>query len=162
MMHTGSSPHMRGKRFLPRTYAGSVRIIPAHAGQTHCRCLTATTGMDHPRTCGANIMVAVQWVINIGSSPHMRGKQEMEEVPTPTPRIIPAHAGQTSYSASSVARSSDHPRTCGANGRDPGRGRQRAGSSPHMRGKLDGFRAGRVDDRIIPAHAGQTRPALRR
>ncbi len=72
-------------------------------------------------------------------------------------RIIPAHAGQTDKDAHNHVRGADHPRACGANLAPHWTCGQQPGSSPRMRGKQvehDGV----VDvERIIPAHAGQTR-----
>ena len=50
----GSSPRMRGKRGLGKTYGGKKRIIPAHAGQTMAGAEILTSTKDHPRACGAN------------------------------------------------------------------------------------------------------------
>ena len=87
----------------------------------------------------------------------MRGKPRSSTRRSPTPRIIPAHAGQTSLFSVSSILTSDHPRACGANSRSKNLNPRRLGSSPRMRGKR---RVGRVQHpwpRIIPAHAGQTR-----
>ena len=50
----GSSPRVRGKRCACRLRDMSHRIIPARAGQTHCRPYSGLRGTDHPRACGAN------------------------------------------------------------------------------------------------------------
>ena len=86
----------------------------------------------------------------------MRGKLLSCHCVSSLLRIIPAHAGQTVRQNVSQSPSPDHPRACGANPRPPVRHRPAFGSSPRMRGKpVHGFRAG-GDERIIPAHAGQT------
>ena len=78
-----------------------------------------------------------------------------------SPRIIPAHAGQTKKAHGTCWTSSDHPRACGAN-RSGSREHFRGdGSSPRMRGKRGMIRQGGLYFRIIPAHAGQTSAALR-
>ena len=72
-------------------------------------------------------------------------------------RIIPAHAGQTESHCQTGRPCADHPRTCGANRNDMYLMMCQCGSSPHMRGKLCfGVRCFQCE-RIIPAHAGQTR-----
>ena len=86
----------------------------------------------------------------------MRGKPLRFLVFDPCGRIIPAHAGQTTIFSFNSARWSDHPRACGANAWSPVYGRQDAGSSPRMRGKLHQVQRATHADRIIPAHAGQT------
>ena len=72
----GSSPRMRGKRFVGRDAIKMHRIIPAHAGQTskpsRCRCRRP----DHPRACGANGAEGVAPHLRHGSSPRMRGKHD--------------------------------------------------------------------------------------
>ena len=50
----GSSPRMRGKRRHSTLFHESIRIIPAHAGQTHLPCRAYSLCPDHPRACGAN------------------------------------------------------------------------------------------------------------
>ena len=49
---SGSSPRMRGT--LGDCLAGFFRhgIIPAYAGNTHCRRTSSTKARDHPRVCG--------------------------------------------------------------------------------------------------------------
>ena len=51
---SGSSPRMRGKRWLDSGARRGLRIIPAHAGQTANRNGRVCTKTDHPRACGAN------------------------------------------------------------------------------------------------------------
>ena len=50
----GSSPRMRGKLADCGCFVGSVRIIPAHAGQTTAIEVAPNSATDHPRACGAN------------------------------------------------------------------------------------------------------------
>ena len=74
-------------------------------------------------------------------------------------RIIPAHAGQTRRCVVTQDFSADHPRACGANSVGVGVAPVELGSSPRMRGKLPVIHRDETNDRIIPAHAGQT-PSL--
>ena len=152
----GSSPHMRGKRAQRHRWRFQVRIIPAHAGQTGERRRDRLHQTDHPRTCGANDVLCFPHPDLRGSSPHMRGKRANEAAGEDVPRIIPAHAGQTSVRPSSRFRVADHPRTCGANTACACVLSNAAGSSPHMRGKPVGAPLADATGRIIPAHAGQT------
>ncbi|RYQ24032.1 hypothetical protein PG2029B_1428 [Bifidobacterium pseudolongum subsp. globosum] len=153
----GSSPHMRGKRFLPSTTPPPLRIIPAHAGQTVLARVWGRAGSDHPRTCGANSSRVMRlWPLS-GSSPHMRGKLSEHRMWVIDTRIIPAHAGQTYLYGGRDHAKPDHPRTCGANSMFSTGTVYWVGSSPHMRGKpAEPLQQG-VEHRIIPAHAGQTR-----
>ena len=50
----GSSPRMRGKRTPAMPPSCSIRIIPAHAGQTLRPARRPRRRPDHPRACGAN------------------------------------------------------------------------------------------------------------
>ena len=151
---------MRGKHLQGVALDDRPRIIPAHAGQTECRRLTALSGSDHPRACGANIDIS-NWQAGIdGSSPRMRGKCQKRRNMGGIQRIIPAHAGQIWFKAGDAINSPDHPRACGANRACFAVRTLRNGSSPRMRGKLVAALHHATGQRIIPAHAGQTtRPA---
>ena len=147
---------MRGKRYRLRAEKHSRRIIPAHAGQTFRVVGLGLGATDHPRACGANTSNASAIFRMSGSSPRMRGKQLDVWQSFQHVRIIPAHAGQTRSRSSSPARSTDHPRACGANGVKLLLRVSTHGSSPRMRGKHGQFVRHGERGRIIPAHAGQT------
>ncbi len=89
----------------------------------------------------------------------MRGKRRLGDVLSHCNRIIPAHAGQTSPVRRRLPCSPDHPRACGANDCASVSFAFAFGSSPRMRGKRTGPTFTYSYDRIIPAHAGQTRPS---
>ena len=72
---SGSSPRMRGKRRRPTLFHDSIRIIPAHAGQTIVPRHPRTMCPDHPRACGANLESNASSCCATGSSPRMRGKR---------------------------------------------------------------------------------------
>ena len=93
---TGSSPRMRGKPVEQRRRRAGDRIIPAHAGQTVAGKENAAEESDHPRACGANLESKKEVIETYGSSPRMRGKHRDDLRRHRLPRIIPAHAGQTS------------------------------------------------------------------
>ena len=156
----GSSPRMRGKRTEEWGRHRSRRIIPAHAGQTTSGLPGSVTSSDHPRACGANTGFIVFEGGVSGSSPRMRGKRPSSAPRRTRSRIIPAHAGQTSWAVSVRYAFADHPRACGANLPEAYLVRDVLGSSPRMRGKRHGDRAQPRTLRIIPAHAGQT-PSVR-
>ncbi len=54
VLEHGSSPRMRGKRGRRTLFHSSLRIIPAHAGQTKYQPADLFSKPDHPRACGAN------------------------------------------------------------------------------------------------------------
>ena len=154
----GSSPRMRGKHLFDAFRVRGGRIIPAHAGQT-MRCARLGRVMkDHPRACGANLASRRFHHGLSGSSPRMRGKHDRYGHAVAQRRIIPAHAGQTALSSSSLVNATDHPRACGANGGLPMAFSWLTGSSPRMRGKRVEPVCDGAEVRIIPAHAGQTAP----
>ena len=147
---------MRGKPGALNVPHSSSRIIPAHAGQTLRCCCRRCDIPDHPRACGANNPDCDRVVQDAGSSPRMRGKHFHEVRVFDLGRIIPAHAGQTGFWVNTSMSPPDHPRACGANSASDWVEAWRTGSSPRMRGKrlIEVMKEG--DDRIIPAHAGQT------
>ena len=152
----GSSPRMRGKRQQPQASGPSLRIIPAHAGQTAPSAASSTSETDHPRACGANWPSGSVAKYVPGSSPRMRGKPACRVLCSCAVRIIPAHAGQTVSPTVTETMTADHPRACGANGWLPHAGGLLTGSSPRMRGKRAVRPRISAARRIIPAHAGQT------
>ena len=115
---------------------------------------------DHPRACGANNVLLPRGREARGSSPRMRGKLGEHLHRQTKERIIPAHAGQTRCQRTRLPPSPDHPRACGANVAITPRHAPPAGSSPRMRGKLVLLELVPSEERIIPAHAGQTLRAL--
>ena len=148
---------MRGKRVRVLLELGVNRIIPAHAGQTIAPRYQQTMCPDHPRACGANRQKKLPTPRQNGSSPRMRGKLRTRRLSGPSPRIIPAHAGQTSWVGMNISSLPDHPRACGANLSMGLPESSVTGSSPRMRGKRQRLPQPRCQRRIIPAHAGQTR-----
>ena len=147
---------MRGKQEPFDGLGGAVRIIPAHAGQTHRGWLENWTTTDHPRACGANGSYSGCESSKSGSSPRMRGKHLDWNRSDLAFRIIPAHAGQTWSTELDSPLRSDHPRACGANITLSDMSGVPYGSSPRMRGKLFFSIRPATVFRIIPAHAGQT------
>ena len=91
-----------------------------------------------------------------GSSPLTRGKRRRPRVRRVQRRLIPAHAGKTSYQRVPWCSGRAHPRSRGENpltGRCPASG---VGSSPLTRGKpADRALSGKWSG-LIPAHAGKT------
>ena len=154
----GSSPRMRGKRCHILHGGWYMRIIPAHAGQTGTIDGERRHSSDHPRACGANATSVMPRSMMAGSSPRMRGKPGAVAGLVVPQRIIPAHAGQTPGSRPKVAWRPDHPRACGANITRLYLAPYAYGSSPRMRGKPADDSGHTIEIRIIPAHAGQTRP----
>ena len=110
----------------------------------------------HPRSRGENNHVGGPADYELGSSPLTRGKPGRGPLCLPTRRLIPAHAGKTSWKPTRRRPSAAHPRSRGEN---PMRSRTLAaasGSSPLTRGKRLHQDPFVMTVRLIPAHAGKT------
>ena len=91
----GSSPRMRGTRFVPWQVRVGCGIIPAHAGNTVDPFPKRRRPEDHPRACGEHPRLFAGQVDGPGSSPRMRGTPATPMLTTCRIGIIPAHAGNT-------------------------------------------------------------------
>ena len=135
----GSPPHMRRKVFRLTLAHCSKGITPAHAGKrgsrSHCACISR----DHPRTCGEKVDEIVDTNEQVGSPPHMRGKEVQADGAPGDAGITPAHAGKSRCPALRNDYFWDHPRTCGEKQVSRFEKRLLLGSPPHMRGKACGF-----------------------
>ena len=130
----GSSPRMRGTRFLDSLRNLRDRIIPAHAGNSTSLIGPVPLPPDHPRACGELLDSATGCETLDGSSPRMRGTPGHSITWVYCMRIIPAHAGNSHNLAESLSLQTDHPRACGELGSCPCGWAFAAGSSPRMRG----------------------------
>ena len=125
---------MRGSLTLPLVVLDEVGIIPAHAGLTTLPQFPSSVPRDHPRACGAHPNCAPPGPSTQGSSPRMRGSQEMLDEKPFAFGIIPAHAGLTAASPDRPGGCRDHPRACGAHTVSVLDKQAAGGSSPRMRG----------------------------
>ena len=91
----GSSPHVRGARFIKSATQDAVGIIPACAGSTPQMTHSISITWDHPRMCGEHAFQANDKVVYQGSSPHVRGARHCRDHVTYSCGIIPACAGST-------------------------------------------------------------------
>ena len=132
----GSSPRMRGTPQLVEHMRQRERFIPAHAGNTPNAPALAHLRTVHPRACGEHFCSASWTGSSSGSSPRMRG----------TPR----------RGVSCAARRPVHPRACGEHLFGQASLGSSLGSSPRMRGTRVRAALVPVEDRFIPAHAGNT------
>ena len=136
----------------------ALRLIPAHAGKTAGRLPRPWTRPAHPRSRGENVSSDFGSNILIGSSPLTRGKRSHAGHPQRRSRLIPAHAGKTKTRAAASLSSTAHPRSRGENLVAVGGPDIEYGSSPLTRGKRQIGLAHQLLQRLIPAHAGKTRP----
>ena len=75
-------------------------------------------------------------------------------------RITPADAGKTGFTEVTGDDAKDHPRGCGENHNCDISAFRRIGSPPRMRGKHHVNAPPSSDNRITPADAGKTVPAM--
>ena len=97
-----------------------------------------------------------------GSSPLTRGKPACAVRCARCIGLIPAHAGKTSSRRGVLVRAAAHPRSRGENSAWSQCYLFVPGSSPLTRGKPDIAERRSNLLRLIPAHAGKTRPAMAR
>ena len=131
-------------------------ITPAHAGNTEMARYVRDYVEDHPRTCGEHSNRSKLSLFLWGSPPHMRGTPVARNIPSGSPRITPAHAGNTQRRRHQQWCLRDHPRTCGEHLRLKLYALYPVGSPPHMRGTLLRNWVQEHGGRITPAHAGNT------
>ena len=151
----GSSPRVRGKQKPRIGVTGFVGLIPARAGKTATASCGSTARGAHPRACGENSRAASIGATLSGSSPRVRGKPCASAFAHGVGGLIPARAGKTGYSPTTLQPGWAHPRACGENAMTTGAPRGAWGSSPRVRGKhiVRGPQAARL--RLIPARAGK-------
>ena len=91
----GSPRHVRGKPTIKSRLAQAMGITPACAGKTFVQALQISICQDHPRMCGENVMTLYLGFEEMGSPPHVRGKQIINTAGRHNLRITPACAGKT-------------------------------------------------------------------
>ena len=130
----GSSPHVRGALRPSATIGLGCGIIPACAGSTLFCHRFFGRFRDHPRMCGEHLPESAICGHSRGSSPHVRGAQNLLPIMQDLDGIIPACAGSTPDAVNGICMLRDHPRMCGEHfGVAQFVGREQ-GSSPHVRG----------------------------
>ena len=86
---------MRGTPFQTNCIGKSVRITPAHAGNTEGISEIEEMEQDHPRPCGEHFSTNFVNANVLGSPPPMRGTRCRNTKVKKAIRITPAHAGNT-------------------------------------------------------------------
>ena len=69
----GSSPHVRGALRILTGIRELHGIIPTCAGSTVMLLYICSRQRDHPRMCGEHLMKNLSLILDVGSSPHVRG-----------------------------------------------------------------------------------------
>ena len=152
----GSSPHVRGALRPSATIGLGCGIIPACAGSTLFCHRFFGRFRDHPRMCGEHLPESAICGHSRGSSPHVRGAQNLLPIMQDLDGIIPACAGSTLKVSGRLRFAWDYPRMCGEHivaNRNCG---SVQGSSPHVRGARAGRARPAGPSGIIPACAGST------
>ena len=108
--------------------------------------------------CGEHDFVTGFNLLTSGSSPHVRGAQDLSGLGHGLQGIIPACAGSTPSNHTCRLWRRDHPRMCGEHRWQRRWCRWQAGSSPHVRGARVGPACAVSVAGIIPACAGSTGP----
>ncbi|SEP57027.1 hypothetical protein SAMN05421693_10163 [Ectothiorhodospira magna] len=150
----GSSPYLRGTRFLVVGVGLFNRFIPAPAGNAICHALDVGNKAVHPRTCGERVFKRARLMPRDGSSPHLRGTRPMGRGASTNHRFIPAPAGNASNDSYKFLAKTVHPRTCGERRAPAATAAARPGSSPHLRGTRRATPGPAPAGRFIPAPAG--------
>ena len=104
---------MRGAPLTASHIMTHGRIIPADAGSTITVCHVCYRERDHPRGCGEHMKSSRESLLQMGSSPRMRGARVHADDVTDENRIIPADAGSTGSIKPLTSSRKDHPRGCG-------------------------------------------------
>ena len=136
-------------------HARARRITPAYAGK-RVRCSQqALPRTDHPRMCGEKYKIKKRYPLEMGSPPHVRGKEYLGGGRYHVNRITPACAGKRCASAHALALAWDHPRMCGEKSEAVFLFVDFQGSPPHVRGKGVLVKLRVLHNRITPACAGK-------
>ena len=155
----GPSPRVRGKR--PRSHPpnGSLRSIPARAGETPRGYESRALPGVHPRACGGNAGYQIARTSRAGPSPRVRGKLPPSCQMVPLLRSIPARAGETGHGEPTTYARRVHPRACGGNSNRPTHPGTYSGPSPRVRGETRGTDDGPLRPRVHPVN-GNRKPHI--
>ena len=130
----GSSPLARGLLAKYDEKTDPSRIIPARAGFTRSSRTASRPATDHPRSRGVYKSSSGHGGGVRGSSPLARGLRDAANADYTLTGIIPARAGFTCHSTTTVTRTRDHPRSRGVYSSSTGKTCLTPGSSPLARG----------------------------
>ena len=152
----GSSPLARGTRTRLPFFIGSLRFIPARAGNTTAVGQTRRLTTVHPRSRGEHSSSRTMGTCSAGSSPLARGTHCARGVRALFHRFIPARAGNTDRLIFRSASATVHPRSRGEHTDNTLKVGRNRGSSPLARGTRKTDVGTDCRCRFIPARAGNT------
>jgi len=153
----GSSPLARGGPWPADSAGDALGLIPARAGRTSASSAGAWAMRAHPRSRGADDLIATAGTTSGGSSPLARGGRLLVRSSGRLGGLIPARAGRTGSLAWGATAELAHPRSRGADARLRVRHSGISGSSPLARGGHHRDHPLPSGRRLIPARAGRTR-----
>ena len=145
----GLSPRGRGNRVQRRVFCGSMRSIPAWAGEPIQPQSVQSVSTVYPRVGGGSTWAQLQGAFNVGLSPRGRGNG-----PQPA-RSIPAWAGEPSSWTCDWFLCRVYPHVGGGTVKLDVRLVPVPGLSPRGRGNLDAGDASWTFAGSIPAWAGE-------
>ena len=94
LKNSGSPPHVRGKAHFKQALFQHLGITPACAGKSTSPCNGRIPVQDHPRMCGEKLRGPFSDLLDVGSPPHVRGKDKSKSTKFINSRITPACAGK--------------------------------------------------------------------
>ena len=147
---------MRGKEQDQRHRRLHPGITPACAGKRCLHRFCKGISKDHPRVCGEKSRCWLDLEPPTGSPPRMRGKGLGASKGCDGVGITPACAGKSASHGCGSRGWRDHPRVCGEKANGAESGQNKAGSPPHVRGKVHFYNRIKPRTRITPACAGKS------
>ena len=153
----GLSPRVRGNPAPRAPRCHRCGSIPACAGEPSCAPCGAAARAVYPRVCGGTNVAPREQEERRGLSPRVRGNRSAAGCAAPSPRSIPACAGEPASPSTTWTRPRVYPRVCGGTVSIHWVSTRPTGLSPRVRGNLS--LDGRVDVELgsIPACAGEPR-----
>ena len=150
----GSSPRVRGTGRKQQRQDSERRFIPACAGNSVAAQTAQHLPAVHPRVCGEQSLLPPDDLMYLGSSPRVRGTDQLFRFRSVRRRFIPACAGNRYGLHQHTIQATVHPRVCGEQSQPFAPIGRPDGSSPRVRG-TDRSRRDTVRlVRFIPACAG--------
>ena len=152
----GSPPRVRGTVIVFIFSFLAHRITPACAGNSPYKLLLPGGAGDHPHVCGEQVPDDTGPSYAEGSPPRVRGTGGPAGGGGRAAGITPACAGNSTFSVPTIARTKDHPRVCGEQGKVKHDDAPDGGSPPRVRGTVSASSEVSPGFRITPACAGNS------
>ncbi len=151
----GLSPRVRGNPAESDVGAGTLRSIPACAGEPPRPRRAYPRIPVYPRVCGGTTFPAGSCVTIAGLSPRVRGNHRQRHNVIALQGSIPACAGEPPPGGKGKMQTLVYPRVCGGTAHRNFDRRALLGLSPRVRGNQGGIWRGCAAGGSIPACAGE-------